>query len=153
MEACEVVRLFVNKAIVPAELKRRGNPGYGRVKALRILVYARLKRLDNDTRIVEHLKKHTAVSRTLGLYRIPNRTTVGRWWRRYLCLLKETFKKTADILRLGSPKAIVIIDSAPLIDLCYMEAGWSQTGRGKFRGFKLRTDLNQLGLPLRIKTG
>jgi hypothetical protein len=25
MEACGVVRLFVNKAIVPAELKRRGN--------------------------------------------------------------------------------------------------------------------------------
>ena len=47
MEACEVVRLFVNKAIVPAEPKRRGTPGYGRVKALRILVYARLKGLDN----------------------------------------------------------------------------------------------------------
>ncbi|MDR2203093.1 MAG: hypothetical protein LBE76_02080 [Nitrososphaerota archaeon] len=58
MEACEVVRFFVNKAIVPAELKRSGNPGYGQVKALRILVYARLKGLDNDTRIIEHLKKH-----------------------------------------------------------------------------------------------
>ncbi len=43
MEACEVVRLFVNKAIVPIEPKRRGNPGHGRVKALRVLVYARLK--------------------------------------------------------------------------------------------------------------
>ena len=52
MEACEVVRLLVNKAIVPAEPKRRGNPGYGRVKALRILVYARLKGLENDTRVV-----------------------------------------------------------------------------------------------------
>jgi hypothetical protein len=31
MEACEVVRLFVNKAIVPAEPKSRGNPGYGQV--------------------------------------------------------------------------------------------------------------------------
>jgi hypothetical protein len=58
MEACEVVRLFVNKAIVPAEAKRRGNPGYGRVKALRVLVYARLKGLGNDTRLVEHLRKH-----------------------------------------------------------------------------------------------
>jgi len=43
MEACEVVRLFVNKAMVPAELKKTCNPGYGQVKALRILVYARLK--------------------------------------------------------------------------------------------------------------
>ena len=89
MEACEVVRLFVNKAIVPAEPKRRGNPGYGRVKALRILVYARLKGLDNDTRIIDHLKKHTNVSRTLGLSRVPNRTTVGRWWRRYLNICRR----------------------------------------------------------------
>ncbi len=55
---------FVNKAIVPTELKRRGNPGYSRFKALRILIYFRLKRLDNDTCIVEHLKKHKVVSRT-----------------------------------------------------------------------------------------
>jgi hypothetical protein len=67
MEACEVVRLFINKAIVPAEPTRRGNPGYGRVKALRVLVYARLKRLDNDTRVVEHLKKHSWIAKTLGL--------------------------------------------------------------------------------------
>ncbi len=30
MDACEVVRLFVNKVVVPAERRRRGNPGYGR---------------------------------------------------------------------------------------------------------------------------
>ena len=36
MEACEVIRLFVNKAIVPAVPKRHGNLGYGRVKVLRI---------------------------------------------------------------------------------------------------------------------
>jgi len=41
MEACEVVRLFVNRAVVPAEPRRRGNPGYGRLKALRALVYSR----------------------------------------------------------------------------------------------------------------
>jgi hypothetical protein len=45
MEACEVVRLFVNKAIVSVEPKRRGNPGYGRLKALSVLVFARLKGL------------------------------------------------------------------------------------------------------------
>ena len=65
MEACDVVRLLVNKAIVPAEPKRPGNPGYGRVKALRVLVYARLKGLNNDTRVVQHLKKHNNVCRTL----------------------------------------------------------------------------------------
>jgi len=73
MEACEFVRLFFNKAIVSAETKRRGNPGYGRLRALRVLVYGRLKGLENDTRIVEHLKKHSDTVRTLGLCKVPNR--------------------------------------------------------------------------------
>ena len=33
MDACEVVRLLANKVVVPPESGRRGNPGYGRVKA------------------------------------------------------------------------------------------------------------------------
>ena len=149
MEACEVVRLFVNKAIVPAEPKRRGNPGFGRVQALRVLVYARLKGLSNDTRVVEHLKKHSDVSKTLGLRKVPDRTTVGRWWRRYLKLLEETFVKTADMLQTIEPTSIVVVDSTPLVDLYDMEAEWGHTSRGKFRGFKLHAAVNQSGLPLR----
>ena len=149
MEACEVIRLFVNKAIVPTEPKRRGNPGYGRVKALRVLVYARLKGLDNDTRVIEHLKKHSDVARTLGLCKVPDRTTVGRWWRRYLSLLEETFVNIADMLQLIEPTKAVIVDSTPLVDLYDMEAGWGHTSRGKFRGFKLHAAVNQLGLPLK----
>jgi hypothetical protein len=149
MEACEVVRLIVNKAIVPAEPKRRGNPGYGRVKALRILVYARQKRLDNDTRIIEHLKKHPWIVKTLGLEAVPDRTTVGRWWRRYLSLLEEVFVKIADILQLAIPTKIAVVDSTPLVDLYDMEAQWGHTSRGKFRGFKLHAVFDQLGLPIR----
>jgi transposase len=149
MEACEVVRLFVNKAIVPAEPKRRGNPGYGPVKALRTLVYARLKGLDNDTRVVEHLKKHPWTAKTLGLDAIPDRTTVGRWWRRYLNLLEDVFVKLADILQLAIPTTMAIVDSTPLEDLCDMEAQWGHSSRGWFRGFKLHAAVNQLGLPLR----
>ena len=149
MEACEVIRLFVNKAIVPAETKRRGNPGYGRVKALRILVYARLKGLDNDTRVIEHLKKHPWIAKTLGIATVPDRTTVGRWWRRYLSLLEETFVNIANMLQLIEPTQTIIVDSTPLVDLYDMEARWGHTGRGKFRGFKLHAAVNQLGLPLR----
>ena len=149
MEACEVVRLFVNKAIVSAEPKRPGNPGYGRLRALRVLVYARLKGLENDTRVVEHLKKHTQTARTLGLCKAPNRTTIGRWWRRYLSLLEQTFRKISDMLQLIAPTSILIVDSTPLVDLYDMEAGWGHTSRGKFRGFKLHAVVNQLGLPLR----
>lgn len=149
MEACEVVRLLVNKAIVPAEQKRRGNPGYGRVKALRVLVYARLKGLENDTRVVQHLKKHTDVCRTIGLCKVPDRTTVGRWWRRYLGVLEQIFIKTADMLQLIEPTSIIVVDSTPLVDLYDMEAAWGHTSRGKFRGFKLHVAVNQSGLPLR----
>ena len=149
MEACEVVRLLINKAIVPAEPKRRGNPGYGPVKALRTLVYARLKRLDNDTRLVKHLKKHTSIDKTLGLSAVPDRTTVGRWWRRYLTLIEEVFVKLADILQLAVPTTMAIVDSTPLEDLYDIEAQWGHSSRGWFRGFKLHAAVNQLGLPLR----
>ena len=49
MEACELVRLIVNKALVPPQPKKAGNPGYGQLKALRVLVYSRLKGVNNDT--------------------------------------------------------------------------------------------------------
>jgi len=149
METCEVVRLFVNKAIVSAEPKRRGNPGYGRLRALRVLVYARLKGLENDTHTIEHLKKHTWTARTLGLRSIPDRTTVGRWWRRYLSHLEETFKKISGMLRLITPTTLLIADSTPLVDLYDLEAKWSYTSKGPFRGFKLHTVVNQLGLPMK----
>ena len=149
MEACEVVRLFVNKVVVSVEPKRGGNPGYGRLRALRVLVYARLKGLENDTRVVEHLKKHSDAARTLGLSKVPDRTTVGRWWRRYLDLLEETFGKISGMLQLMSPTTLLIVDSTPLVDLYDMEAGWGHTSKGKFRGFKLHAAVNQLGLPLR----
>ena len=149
MEACDVVRLFVNKAIVSAEPKRRGNPGYGQLKALRILVYARLKGLENDTRLVEHLKKHVQAAKTLGLSTVPDRTTIGRWWRRHLNLLEETFLKISEMLQLVAPTTWLIADSTPLVDLYDMEASWGYTSRGKFRGFKLHAVVNQLGLPLK----
>ncbi len=149
MEACEVVRLLVNKAIVPAEPKRRGNPGYGRVKALRVLIYARLKGLKNDTRVVQHLKKHPWIAKTLGLQAVPDRTTVGRWWRHYIDLLQELFVRIANLLQLAIPTRIAVVDSTPLVDLYDMEAQWGHTSRGKFRGFKLHAVVNQLGLPLR----
>jgi hypothetical protein len=125
MEACEVVRLFVNKAIVSAEPTRPGNPGYGRLRALRVLVYTRLKGLENDTRIVEHLKKHTNATRTLGLCKVPDRTTVGRWWRHYLNNLEETFAKISGMLQLVVPTTFLIVDSTPLVDLYDMEARWA----------------------------
>jgi transposase len=149
MEACELVRLVVNKTIVPAEPKRRGNPGYGQLRAIRILVYARLKGQIKDTRLVEHLKGHIHDLRKLGLSCVPDRTTVGRWWRRYINVLEETFKKTADIVQVLAPTTQLIADSTPLVDLCDLEAKWGFTCRGPFKDFKLHAVVNQLGLPLK----
>jgi transposase len=149
MEACELVRLIVNKTVVSAEPKRRGNPGYGRLRAIRVLVYARLKGLQNDTRIVEHLKRHLQEARKLALNRIPDRTTVGRWWKRYLNVLEATFKKIAGIIQVLAPTTHLIADSTPLVDLYDIEAKWGFTCRGRFKGFKLHAVVNQLGLPLK----
>ncbi|MDT8781343.1 MAG: transposase [Candidatus Bathyarchaeota archaeon] len=149
MEACEVVRLLVNKATVSLQPKRPGNPGYGCLQAVRVLVFARLKGLENDTRLTEYLNKHANALKTLGLNKVPNRTTIGRWWKRYLTILEETFAKLADMLRILTPTTLLIVDSTPLVDLYDMEARWGHTSRGKFRGFKLHAAVNQLGLPLR----
>ena len=148
MEAYEVVRVFVNKAVVPGGSGRRGNPGYGSLKAVRLLVYSRQVGLGNDTRIVEHLKRHPEALRGLGFRRAPDRTTVGRWWRRYANLLGRVFEWFSRLVRMVAPTKLLVVDSTPLVDLYDMEAEWGFTGRGPFRGFKLHTAVNQLGLPL-----
>jgi len=149
MEAFEVVRVFVNKAVVPGEPRRRGNPGYGPLRAVRLLVYSRQAGLENDTRVVEHLKRHPEALRGLGFRRAPDRTTVGRWWSRYAGLLGEVFRWFSRLVRMVTPTTLLTVDSTPLVDLYDMEADWGFTGRGPFRGFKLHTAVNQLGLPLR----
>jgi IS5 family transposase len=149
MEACELTRLILNKAIIPAEPKRAGNPGYGRKTAIRVLVYSRLKGLQNDTHIIRHLKRHPADAPRLGLHSIPDRTTIGRWWIRYLPILEEAMAKIADIIKDNIHTTHLIVDSTPLKDLYDMEAKWGFTCRGPIKGFKLHVAVNQLGLPLK----
>jgi hypothetical protein len=149
MEACELVRLILNKATIPAEPKRAGNPGYGRKAAIRALVYSRLKGLENDTRVTWHLKRHPQDAQKLGLHTIPDRTTIGRWWIRYLPVLQEIMNKIADIIKENIHTTHLIVDSTPLKDMYDMEAKWGFTSRGPVKGFKLSIAVNQLGLPLR----
>jgi hypothetical protein len=149
MEACELVRLILNKVTVPAEPKRAGNPGYGTKTAIRVLVYARLKGLENDTRIAWHLKRHTQHAQTLGLGSIPDRTTIGRWWTSYLPILEEIMSKISKIIQNNIRTTHLIVDSTPLKDMYDMEAKWGFTSRGPIKGFKLHVAVNQLGLPLK----
>jgi len=138
----------VNKLVVPEEPRRRGNPGYGCLKAVRLLVYSRQIGLKNDTRIVEHLKRHPEALKGLGFRTVPDRTTVGRWWRRYAGLLKEVFEWFSRLVRMVAPTTLLVVDSTPIVDYD-MEAEWGFTGRGPFKGFKLHAAVNQLGLPLK----
>jgi IS5 family transposase len=149
MEACELVRLLLNKVTVPTEPKRAGNPGYGIKTAIRTLVYARLKGLENDTRIIWHLKRHPKDAKTLGLNSVPDRTTIGRWWIRYNPNLKEVMETIANIIKQNIHTTHLIVDSTPLKDLYDLEAKWGFTSRGPVKGFKLHVAVNQLGLPLK----
>jgi len=130
MEACELVRLFVNKALFCMQPKRVGNPSYGPLKSIRVLVFARLKGLTNDTRLVEYLKKHKQDANKLGLTSVPDRTTVGRWHKRYLQLLEEVFNKLANMLVLLMPTTLLVVDSTPLVDLFDADACWGKSSRG-----------------------
>jgi len=149
MEACELVRLILNKIVIPKEPKRAGNPGYGIKTAVRVLVYSRLKGLENDTRIIWHLQRHPQHAQRLGLGSTPDRTTVGRWWIRYCHILEEIMVKLADTIRGMVPTTHIIVDSTPLKDMHDIEAKWGWTCRGPVKGFKLHVAVNQLGLPLR----
>jgi hypothetical protein len=50
---------------------------------------------------------------------VPDRTTVGRWWRRYIYVLEETFIKTVDMFQLIEPTTTVIVDSTHCRPLLY----------------------------------
>jgi len=149
MKAFELVRLFVNKTLVYEVPRMRGNPGYSRLQAVRLLVYARLKGIRTDKGLVRHLKKNRLAVRALGFKRVPHRTTVGRWWRRYAELLKKVFEELTGLLQHPLPCRLLVVDSTPLEDRRDPEGRWGYSSRGSFKGFKLHVAVNQKGLPLR----
>ncbi len=149
MEAFEVVRVFVNKTVVSNVSMRRGNPGYPRLQTVRLLVYAKLKGVGTDKGLVRHLERDRLALGALGFKRVPHRTTVGRWWRRYAEILKKVFEILADLLQRPLPCKLLVVDSTPLEDRRDPEAGWGYTSRGPFKGFKLHVAVNQEGLPLK----
>jgi hypothetical protein len=95
------------------------------------------------------LAKNRQVVRGLRLHRIPHRTTIGRWWRRYETLLKEVFEQLVGLLQHPLPCRLLVVDSTPLEDRRDPEARWGYTARGPFLGFKLHAAVNQAGVPLR----
>lgn len=85
MDAWDVARLFVDKMVVPAEPSRRGDPGYGRLKALGVLICFRLNGLEDDTWIVEHFRKCRQVIRSRALRLLEGGGNApSACWRRFL---------------------------------------------------------------------
>jgi len=113
MDAFEIVRVFVNKTMVSTGPRRRGNPGYPRLQAIRLLVYARLKGIGTDKGLIRHLERNRRVVRGLRLSQIPHRTTVGRWWRRYSKLLNGVFEEVARLIQQFLPCSLLVVDSTP----------------------------------------
>lgn len=146
-KAVELARLAVNKTIVP-ERKGRGRKGYGRLAALRLLVYALLVGIDKDETLEKHLGRNRGVARALGFKRgIPDRTTIGRWKKKLGNIAREAFEKQAGIVETLVPADLLVVDSTPLEDWRDPEAEWGYYSRGPFRGFKVHVSVDQLGLP------
>jgi hypothetical protein len=53
------------------------------------------------------------------------------------------------MLQMVMPTMLLVVDSTLFVDLLDGQAIFGYTSRGKFRGFKLHSAVNQLGLPLR----
>jgi len=145
-EAVELVRLVVNKTIVP-ERKGRGRRGYGRLPAVRLLAYAQLKGIHTDEGLEKHLRGNQGVARALGLKGIPDRTTIGRWKKKLDEIAREAFEELAGIIAMLVPTELLVVDSTPLEDWRDPEAKVGFYSRGPFKGFKVHVSVDQLGLP------
>jgi hypothetical protein len=140
-----IIKLVINKVTVPKERRGRGRKGYGNVRRARLLVYAKSKGIHTDKGLIRYLKKNKKDVKELGFERIPHRTTVGRW-KRYCSMMKQVFCNIVFFILLLFQLKFVIVDSTPIEDQRDSDAEIGYYSKGKFKGFKLHTLVNQLGL-------
>lgn len=114
---------------------------------MRLLVYAQLKGIHKDETLEKHLKNNSKVAEGLGLNGVPDRTTIGRWKRKYGPIVKEAFEKLACLIGTILPSELLIVDSTPLEDWRDPDARVGFYSRGPFKGFKVHVSVDQLGLP------
>lgn len=148
----EIIRLVINKTIVPKQPKRRGRKGYGLVLIVRLLVYSVLVGIFSNSGLRRHLEKHKRdVAKVLGFKTtVPHRTSIGRWKKKYYALMFQVINKVGDIIRrFIAPTTMEIVDSTPLEDPYDPDAKKGKTSKGWFEGFKLHVGINQLKIPVR----
>ncbi len=148
--AQEIIRLVINKSVVPKQPKRRGRKGYGAVLIARLLVYSVLVGIFSNSRLKRHLEGHrNSIARVLGFKTVPDRTTIGRWKRKYFRLLLEVLNRLGDFIPFIVPTVIEVVDSTELEDPGDPDARKGKTSKGWFEGFKVHVGINQLKIPLR----
>jgi len=145
-KAAELVRVIVNRTIVQ-ERKGRGRRGYGRLLAVRLLVFAQLVGIHKDEVLERYLRENRGIARILGFKEIPDRTTIGRWKQKLAPVAKEAFEKLSTIIGMLTETELLVVDSTPLEDLHDPEAEWGFYSRGAFKGFKVHISVDQEGLP------
>lgn len=147
----EIIRLVINKSIVPKQPNKRGRKGYGVVLITRLLVYSLLVGIFSNSGLRTHLEKHEkTIARVLGFKTIPHRTTIGRWKTRNSALLFRVMENISNMIQTIIPTSMEIVDSTPLEDPKDPDAKKGKTSKGWFEGFKVHIGVNQLKIPLRV---
>lgn len=152
MEALDVIVGVVNKRFLQSLYKkRRGPKGYGKVRIIRLLVFAKAKNLLASRTLVKYLEKHADELHKLGFRKVPSRRSIRRW--------KKTFNETLEqaVTLLGDHYAgirkicFTCLDSTPLPDSRDPDAKSGKTGKGWFKGFKVHQCCDDQRVPLRAK--
>lgn len=147
MSTVELVRQAVNKSFLPVQKRHRGRRGYARIARLRLLVYQRIKKIGDDSKLHRHLKKNPKVARGFGFKKIPHRTQIGRWRRKHWTDLQKISERLAELV--ATPVKEIHRDSTELVDCHDSESEWGYCSKGFFFGFKVHSVVQQDGLPLR----
>jgi len=152
MQALDAIVGVVNKRFLQSLYKkRRGPKGYGLVRIIRLLVFAKAKNVFKTRTMRKYLKNHPDELRKLGFKKIPSRRSISDWKKNYAITLEKTVKLLGDrYAMLRNPK-FTLLDSAPLPDSKDPEAKSGKTGRGWFKGFKVHHCCDDQRVPLRAK--
>ena len=149
MEACELIRLILNKVTIPAEPKRRWKPRLrtqNRNPSPRILKAKRTRKRHTHNRAPKKTPARCPKTWT------PHHTRQNNHWPMVDTLpshARRSHEHNRRIIKDNIPTTHLIVDSTPLKDMYDIEAKWGFTCRGPVKGFKLHVAVNQLGLPLR----
>lgn len=152
MQALDAIVGVVNKRFLQSLYKkRRGPKGYGLVRIIRLLVFAKAKNVYKTRTMVKYLKKHPDELRKLGFKKVPSRRSISDWKKNHALMLEKTVTLLGGKYAMMRSPKFTLVDSAPLPDSKDPEAKSGKTGRGWFKGFKVHHCCDDQRVPLKAK--